>query len=185
MSMARQKGMVGIMIVVTLLSLGMYALKVIAERLEYRSEISNGGKVSSDIASIISSWEDSMNYACSSGLIPTSMSLSDLSLRPSYFDYGRYSFRYTAPPNSSVTVEVMAGRTELAAAIVSVSKAVERMHIKAQIVVEKVADDRIKVTATRLTRTSQIIFDTFRQNSNASTTSIIIDGVQLYDSNGC
>lgn len=180
-----QRGFAALLFLFFVLSLGIYVMTALAQRLEYRTAVSDGKKMSSDIASIISSWEESMNYACSSGNIPTHMTINSLALKPSYFDYSRYSFRYTSPPNSSVVVEASAENVVLGSVLASVSKEIEREHVKAQIVIENVSNQRIRVTATRLTKTSQIIFDTFRQNSNASTTSIIIDGLQLYDSNGC
>lgn len=153
---------------------------------EYVNKRERGHNISKDIATVIAGWENAMDYYCASDSVPLSLSLSDLGLPPSYVsrNYTAYTFNYTQPPNASITISIDGPNVSLKKAASSLPQLLEDQETSAN-VSTSISGGRFEVVARRTSLTSQSVFDIKRGNSNASMTSIMMEGTGVFDSNGC
>lgn len=161
-------------------------LDVVVKSAEYLNKRERGFSIGQDIATIVAGWENSMDYYCASGSAPISLALSDLGLPSSYIsnNYAAYTFNYTPPPNTSIAISIDGPEVSLNKAASSLPMLLQEQETSAS-VNSRVLGSRFEVVARRTSLTSQSVFDIKRGNSNASITSIMIDGTGVFDSNGC
>lgn len=185
MFVKRHKGLGSVAAIFTVSVLALI-LNTAIQSAEYIDKRRKGSAISEDIVVIISHWEQLMNYYCSVDAPPVSLDLSDLSLPPGHSSktYNSFSFSYDSPPNASITLKITGSSVTINKALNMLEVSLVKMGIKAQ-VVASISDNELEVEANRISLTSQSVFDLNRRNTDASVDSIMIDGMELYDSNGC
>lgn len=153
---------------------------------EYIDKRRKGSAITEDIVVIISKWEELMNYYCSVGSPPVTLQISDLALPPGYSSksYNAFDFSYDSPPNASITLKITGPNVTINKAINMIEASLVKVGVKAQ-VSASISDNELRVEAHRTSLTSQSVFDLNRRNTDAAVDSIMLDGIELYDSNGC
>jgi hypothetical protein len=181
----KQKGVMTYFTAVAVMIIAMvftYGTKLV----HYKATMSHYRDISSDILAVAKSWEVFMNYRCVEGNVPLSLGLSDLPLPKSNSgdNYGSIAMSYTPPPNLSITLEVAAPPKSAKAIEKMIEISLSRYSLGSDIAVTTTSGSVI-LESRRVAETSKILVDGVRRNTTALQSTVWLQGLGVYDSNGC